>query len=365
MNKPRIKVDSDVLLTAKECAARIGLTVRGLRLYESRGLISPGRTAKDWRLYGATEISRLHEILALKRMGLSLAQIAKLLEGRAVDLDRTLAVQRSTIMQQRQRADDGLALVDAARAKLSANGALSITDLIALAKESNLDSASFDAIAQRRYEQARPRIAVRVDPAVLERYVGHFRFEDGAKVVTITREGDRLFARVFGQSAWEIFPESDHEFFLKVAVVQIAFVVEPDGSANALVLHQRGLEEKAVRVDEWQAQQAAAALDAKVSRNKPTLGTEAALRDLIAQCQRGSVDSAGMTEALAALMRNDVAVISTELDRAGALQSVRFRGVGRDGCDVYDVGFANGDTEWRLALTQDGKMSTLFLRWLP
>ena len=67
MNEPRNQAEKDVLLTAAECADRIGLTVRGLRLYESRGLISPRRTAKSWRLYGAAEISRLHEILALKR----------------------------------------------------------------------------------------------------------------------------------------------------------------------------------------------------------------------------------------------------------------------------------------------------------
>src|ERR1700761_6849021 len=111
MTDVRTKAGGDVLLTAKECAARIGLTVRGLRLYESRGLISPRRTAKSWRLYGAAEISRLHEILALKRMGLSLSQIAKLLEGKPIDLDRTLALQQSSILELRNRADEGLALV--------------------------------------------------------------------------------------------------------------------------------------------------------------------------------------------------------------------------------------------------------------
>src|ERR1700726_4341157 len=42
---------------------------------------------------------------------------------------------------------------------LSAGGSLSIADLIALAKETNMAEATFDAIAQRRYEQARPRTA--------------------------------------------------------------------------------------------------------------------------------------------------------------------------------------------------------------
>lgn len=365
MIKRKIKADTDVLLTAKECAERIGLTVRGLRLYESRGLISPGRTAKSWRLYGAAEISRLHEILALKRMGLSLAQIARLLEGRPIDLDGTLAMQQSSILQLRNRADQGLALVNAARSKLSGGGSLSIADLIALAKETNMAEQSFDTILQRRYEQARPRTAVRIDPAVLDRYVGHFLFEDGSQVGTITRDDDRLFVKVVGQSAWEIFPESDRKFFLKVVAAQITFVVEPDGTANTLMLHQGGLIQKATRVDGQQAQQAAAELIKKMGGNKPSAGSEEALRGFIMQRQRGEVDYAAMTDALAALTREQATTLAAELDSAGDLQGMRFRGVGRDGCDVYDVSFANGDMEWRIALTTDGKTRTIFLRWLP
>lgn len=67
-----------VLLTALECAEQVGVSIRALRLYEQYGLISPRRTSKQWRLYGSTEIVRLNEILALKTLGLSLRDIAKL-----------------------------------------------------------------------------------------------------------------------------------------------------------------------------------------------------------------------------------------------------------------------------------------------
>src|SRR3569832_1757271 len=287
MTSRRIKADSDVLLTAKECAARIGLTVRGLRLYESRGLISPRRTAKSWLLYGAAEISRLNEILALKRMGLSLAQISSLLEGRAVDLDRTLAMQQASILQLRNRADQGLALVNAARSKLSAGGSLSIADLIALAKETNMADATFDAIAQRRYEQARPRTAVQIRSAVLDRYVGYFCFEDGLQIGTISRDGDRLFVKAVGQPTFEMFPESEHEFFLKTVAAQITFAVGPEGTANELILHQGGLQQRATRIDGRQAQRAGAELAKRMGGNKPSAGSEEALRRLIMQYQQG------------------------------------------------------------------------------
>ncbi|MCA1444597.1 MerR family transcriptional regulator [Ensifer sp. IC4062] len=51
--------DGNQWLTAAECGERLGLTVR--RLYENRGLISPRRTGKNWRLYGAEEFARLNE----------------------------------------------------------------------------------------------------------------------------------------------------------------------------------------------------------------------------------------------------------------------------------------------------------------
>jgi DNA-binding transcriptional MerR regulator len=365
MNEPRDKADKDVLLTAAECAARIGLTVRGLRLYESRGLISPRRTAKSWRLYGAAEISRLHEILALKRMGLSLAQIAKLLEGRAIDLDRILAMQQSSILQLRNRADEGLALVNVARLKLSAGGSLSIADLIALAKETNMAEASFDAVAQRRYEQARPRAAIQIDPGVMERYVGHFRFQTGGQVVTITRDGGHLFAKPLGQFASEIYPESEHTFFLKTTAAQITFAVEPDGIANALTLHQGGLKHNATRIDDRQAQDAAAALAKKIDNKTPSPGTEEAIRRLIVQHQQGAVDYAGMSDLMAAVAREQAPAIIAALDLAGSMQTIRFKGVGRDGWDVYDVNFANVDMEWRIILASDGKIDGVLLRSLP
>lgn len=64
--------DQDRLLTAAECARRLGLTTRALRVYEARGLIDPQRTEKNWRLYGAREIARLGEILVFCRKWASL-----------------------------------------------------------------------------------------------------------------------------------------------------------------------------------------------------------------------------------------------------------------------------------------------------
>ncbi len=54
-----------------ETARFLGVTVKALRLYERHGLVRPVRTASEWRTYGPAELARLHQVLALKRLGLT------------------------------------------------------------------------------------------------------------------------------------------------------------------------------------------------------------------------------------------------------------------------------------------------------
>ncbi|OCP38248.1 MerR family transcriptional regulator [Ensifer sp. LC163] len=149
------KRNHDPLLSAAECADRLGLTVRALRVYEDRGLIAPRRTEKNWRLYGGAEIARLTEILALKRLGLSLTRITILLAGAAPDLGQTLTIQQSALVDLRDRVEHSLSLIGAALQKISSGQAVSINELITLAKETKMTDLSPDTVAWRRYSAAR------------------------------------------------------------------------------------------------------------------------------------------------------------------------------------------------------------------
>lgn len=121
--------------TAADTAARLGLTVRALRVYERHGLVRPGRTQAGWRVYGPEEIARLHQVTALKRLGLKLSQIAALLAGRGVDLERLLAAQEELLASRKQRVDRALGLVRKARARLARGETLPADDLVELTKE--------------------------------------------------------------------------------------------------------------------------------------------------------------------------------------------------------------------------------------
>lgn len=89
--------------------------------------------------------------------------------------------------------------------------------------------------------------AVKLDSAQLDSYTGVYELAPGFQL-TVTREGDRLFATPTGQEKAEIFPESDTKFFLKVVDAQLVFVRGQDGKAESLVLHQGGREVPGKRV---------------------------------------------------------------------------------------------------------------------
>ncbi len=83
------------------------------------------------------------------------------------------------------------------------------------------------------------RQAVQVNPAVYDAYAGEYEITPGFSI-TITREGNQLFALPTGQGKAELFPESESRFFLKVVDAEIEFVRGADGKVTGLVLHQNG-----------------------------------------------------------------------------------------------------------------------------
>jgi CubicO group peptidase (beta-lactamase class C family) len=85
------------------------------------------------------------------------------------------------------------------------------------------------------------------DPKLFDRYVGQYQLAPSF-ILTVTREGDQLFAQATGQPKVQIFPESEREFFLKVVDAQITFETDSTGRATGLVLHQNGANMPAKRV---------------------------------------------------------------------------------------------------------------------
>ena len=89
-------------LDISDVARLTGLTSRALRFYEARGLIAPLRTASGRRRYGPVELERLHQILTMKRAGLTIAQIQSMMARPTLDL-RSLVLAQIDALAVRQR----------------------------------------------------------------------------------------------------------------------------------------------------------------------------------------------------------------------------------------------------------------------
>lgn len=84
-------------LDIAQVARLTGLTSRALRFYEARGLVTPLRSASGRRHYGPAELERLHQLMAMKRAGLTLGQIEKLSAGRKTHLAKLIAGQLQSL----------------------------------------------------------------------------------------------------------------------------------------------------------------------------------------------------------------------------------------------------------------------------
>jgi D-alanyl-D-alanine-carboxypeptidase/D-alanyl-D-alanine-endopeptidase len=101
-----------------------------------------------------------------------------------------------------------------------------------------------------------PRIAVvRVHPritvptAVLDRYVGRYKFEDGNHL-TVVRDGDQLIVQLTGQGPLPVLPTGPREFFPEDVEAQFVFAAAGNEPSPSLVLSQDGQSWKAQRVVE-------------------------------------------------------------------------------------------------------------------
>jgi serine-type D-Ala-D-Ala carboxypeptidase/endopeptidase len=90
---------------------------------------------------------------------------------------------------------------------------------------------------------------IKFDPKIFDRYTGVYQFTP-AITLTFTRDGAQMFAQLTNQPKFEIFAESEKDFFLKVVDAQISFETGEDGRATAATLHQNGRDQKAKRVEQ-------------------------------------------------------------------------------------------------------------------
>jgi CubicO group peptidase (beta-lactamase class C family) len=89
----------------------------------------------------------------------------------------------------------------------------------------------------------------KIDPALFASLIGRYDYSAGKAILTVTREGDHLFAQLTGQPKFEIFPKSPTEFFWKVVNAQVTFVKDDAGKVIKVIHHQAGRTFDAPRIE--------------------------------------------------------------------------------------------------------------------
>jgi Domain of unknown function (DUF3471) len=198
---------------------------------------------------------------------------------------------------------------------------------------------------------------VGVDTDLYRRYVGRYRLSMYS-FLTVTRDGDHLFAEVGQQPQTEIFPESDRDYFAATTNLQLTFAPGDSTPATEVVLHVNGEELAGQRVDDAEADRGEQELADRVRNQRKTAGGEAALRRYIDELRAGQPDYARMSPTLANVTRDQLSQLRSEMVRLGPVASVSFEGVGLGGADIYQVKFGRRSTEAHIIVAADGTIDS-------
>ena len=189
------------------------VTVKTLRYYDRIGLLKPAEVDRwtSYRYYSADQLPRLNRILALKDLGLSLDQIARLLDDdlspdqirgmlrlKQVELQEQLEEEQARLARVEQRLrqiekEEAMSSQEVAVKQIPAQAVASVRDTIPSLRDlSQLFNEVFAYLGQHRISPAGPPIGIYHDQEFREQDVD---VEVAVPVIGSIPEGDRLKQR--------------------------------------------------------------------------------------------------------------------------------------------------------------------------
>jgi DNA-binding transcriptional MerR regulator len=132
------------LLNPSEAARRLGVSSKALRLYEARGLLKPTRTAAGWRTYGPEQMMRAREVVELRALGLTLVEVARVLDGDAPVLARALEAHEAVLEARIRQLRDSVHKIHKLRDEID-RGTMSVASALrSVHRAGDAISVSFD-----------------------------------------------------------------------------------------------------------------------------------------------------------------------------------------------------------------------------
>jgi beta-lactamase regulating signal transducer with metallopeptidase domain len=208
----------------------------------------------------------------------------------------------------------------------------------------------------------------KVDARLLDAYVGWYELAAN-RVLTVTRDGDRMLVQETGRPTFEVTARGVDAFsgghddlviFLRDGHSKVTQVLLQEPMFGARLAPRVNIA-RAKAAEEKFARQIAEAPD-RFRDQTPVPGSKDAVLRGIDDMQRGAPNYDRMSAPLAAKVRSQASQMNSMLKTLGAVESIFFRGVGPGGYDIYGVKFANGFAEFRLLMGTDGKVEDAIFR---
>jgi CubicO group peptidase (beta-lactamase class C family) len=181
-------------------------------------------------------------------------------------------------------------------------------------------------------------------------------------VMTVTRQGDRLFAQTPGGPSFRLYPKSastwfaiDPDGFNPAPDIQIAF------QGADLIMRKDGYDTAAPRLDAPAAARIAEALAARIAAKAPDPASEPTLRRYIAELQSGKIDYDALSPGAAYITRLIQHYYASDISALGALEKLDFAGVGPNGADQFLATFAHGTAKAQILSAEDGKIELVMV----
>ncbi len=132
--------------TVKELADMSGVSVRALHHYDAIGLVgAAARSASGYRLYGEEELLRLQQVLFYRELGLSLAEIGRILDDPGFDALSALEGHRRLLAERAARIARLVETVDRTIGRIKGETMLSDEDLYAGFAKGEVESIKAEA----------------------------------------------------------------------------------------------------------------------------------------------------------------------------------------------------------------------------
>ncbi len=209
---------------------------------------------------------------------------------------------------------------------------------------------------------------IEADARQLDSYAGWYQLSPG-RILTVTRDGDRLFVRETGQPKFEVSARGVDAFagghddlviFLRDDQAKVTQLLLQDPLSGARLAPRVGVT-RANAIEADFARRIAEVPD-RFREQAPLPGSKEAILRGIEDLRRGAPNYDQMSTSLAAKIRRQASEMQAIFNALGAVESIFFRGVGPGGYDFYGVKFANGFAEFRLLLGADGKAEDVLFR---